>query len=68
MAARTPISKATASAKGLHLHARRLILPHPSGKGRVDVTAPLPPHMRETWKYFGFSQKDDGDPFAEIES
>jgi 23S rRNA pseudouridine955/2504/2580 synthase len=54
--------------EGLHLHARRLILPHPSGKGRIDVTAPLPPHMRETWKYFGFSQKDDGDPFAEIES
>jgi 23S rRNA pseudouridine955/2504/2580 synthase len=54
--------------KGLHLHARRLILPHPSGKGRVDVTAPLPPHMRETWRYFGFNPKSDGDPFAEIES
>ena len=37
----------------LHLHARRLIFPHPRG-GKVDVTAPLPPHMRETWKYFGF--------------
>jgi 23S rRNA pseudouridine955/2504/2580 synthase len=51
--------------QGLHLHARRLILPHPSGKGRIDVTAPLPPHMRETWRYFGFSPNDDGDPFAE---
>jgi 23S rRNA pseudouridine955/2504/2580 synthase len=52
--------------QGLHLHARRLIVPHPSGKGVVDVTAPLPAHMRETWKYFGFNPKSDGDPFAEI--
>jgi len=54
--------------EGLHLHARRLILPHPSGKGKIDVTAPLPPHMRETWSYFGFNPKSDGDPFAEIAS
>ncbi len=54
--------------QGLHLHARRLIVPHPSGKGVIDVTAPLPPHMRETWRYFGFNPKSDGDPFAEIAS
>ncbi len=30
--------------KKLHLLARRLVLPHPSGKGKIDVTAPLPPH------------------------
>jgi 23S rRNA pseudouridine955/2504/2580 synthase len=52
--------------QGLHLHARRLILPHPSGKGTIDVTAPLPAHMRETWRYFDFDSKSDGDPFAEI--
>jgi 23S rRNA pseudouridine955/2504/2580 synthase len=52
--------------QGLHLHARRLMLPHPSGKGRIDVTAPLPRHMQETWRYFGFNPKSDGDPFAEI--
>jgi 23S rRNA pseudouridine955/2504/2580 synthase len=52
--------------EGLHLHARHLVLPHPSGRGRIDVTAPLPPHMRETWRYFGFNPKSDGDPFAEI--
>ena len=51
---------------GLHLHARRIILPHPSGRGRIDVTAPLPAHMRATWKSFDFSQRDDGDPFSEI--
>jgi 23S rRNA pseudouridine955/2504/2580 synthase len=42
-----------AIAKKLHLHARRIIFPHPR-VGTVDVTAPLPKFMRETWKYFGF--------------
>jgi 23S rRNA pseudouridine955/2504/2580 synthase len=37
----------------LHLHARRIVFPHPRG-GTVDVTAPLPAHMRETWALFGF--------------
>jgi 23S rRNA pseudouridine955/2504/2580 synthase len=43
----------------LHLLARRLILPHPKG-GVLDVTAPLPPHMRKSWELFGFdvSQRD----------
>lgn len=49
----------------LHLHARRLILPHPRG-GRIDVTAPLPPHMLTTWAYFGFDPGASDDPFAEI--
>jgi 23S rRNA pseudouridine955/2504/2580 synthase len=33
----------------LHLHARRLILPHPYTGGKIDVTAPLPEHMKKTW-------------------
>jgi len=37
----------------LHLLARRLILPHPRG-GELDVTAPLPPHMKKSWDMFGF--------------
>jgi 23S rRNA pseudouridine955/2504/2580 synthase len=37
----------------LHLHARRLIIPHPSGRGRIDVTAPLPAHMLRTWELLG---------------
>lgn len=37
----------------LHLHARALRLPHPSG-GWIEVAAPLPPHMRETFAFFGF--------------
>ncbi|MDE3177868.1 MAG: RluA family pseudouridine synthase [Pseudomonadota bacterium] len=37
----------------LHLMARRLTLPHPRG-GKIDVTAPLPPHMRAAFDMFGF--------------
>ncbi|TAM94764.1 MAG: RluA family pseudouridine synthase [Rhizobiaceae bacterium] len=37
----------------LHLHARRIVVPHPDG-GVVDVTAPLPPHMRQSWNLLGF--------------
>jgi 23S rRNA pseudouridine955/2504/2580 synthase len=37
----------------LHLHARSLKLPHPAG-GTLEVAAPLPPHMKETFAFFGF--------------
>ncbi len=37
----------------LHLHARRLVIPHPSGRGTVDVTAPLPPHMQASFDLLG---------------
>jgi 23S rRNA pseudouridine955/2504/2580 synthase len=40
----------------LHLLARRLVLPHPRG-GVIDVTAPLPDHMRKTFDMFGFETK-----------
>ncbi len=36
----------------LHLLARRIAVPHPRG-GMVDVTAPLPPHMQQTWNLLG---------------
>lgn len=39
--------------KRLHLLARRIIIPHPSG-GLLDVTAPLPPHMVQSWNLIGF--------------
>jgi 23S rRNA pseudouridine955/2504/2580 synthase len=40
----------------LHLLARRLVLPHPAG-GVLDVTAPLPDHMKKSWDVFGFDAK-----------
>ncbi len=39
----------------LHLHARALRLPHPEG-GMLEVAAPLPPHMQETFAFFGFDR------------
>ena len=44
----------TAAAPGLHLHARAIEFPRPGGEGRVRVVAPLPEHMRETWRRLGF--------------
>lgn len=50
----------------LHLHARRLILPHPSGrKAPLDITAPLPPDLKKTWKALGLSPNLKADPFEE---
>lgn len=37
----------------LHLHARRLVLPHPLG-GTLELEADLPAHMQETFKALGF--------------
>jgi len=54
-----------AAAHRLHLHARSLEIPSPAG-GTLAVTAPLPPHMRRMWEFFGFAA-DAGDPFAELE-
>jgi 23S rRNA pseudouridine955/2504/2580 synthase len=36
----------------LHLVARRIVVPHPRG-GIIDVTAPLPPHMVQSWNLLG---------------
>jgi 23S rRNA pseudouridine955/2504/2580 synthase len=29
------------------------VLPHPFGGATIDVTAPLPEHMRRTWELLG---------------
>jgi 23S rRNA pseudouridine955/2504/2580 synthase len=46
---------AVADARRLHLHARRIVLPHPGGKGELAVEAELPAHFERTLKAFGFS-------------
>jgi 23S rRNA pseudouridine955/2504/2580 synthase len=45
---------AVADARRLHLHARRLVLPHPSGKGALRVQAEAPAHFKRTVEAFGF--------------
>ncbi|HVY18997.1 MAG TPA: RluA family pseudouridine synthase [Bauldia sp.] len=53
--------------KKLHLHARRIVIPHPNGGKPLDVTAPLPPHMQQSWNLLGFdaslgdAQQDEDD-------
>jgi 23S rRNA pseudouridine955/2504/2580 synthase len=37
----------------LQLLARRIVVPHPRGAAVIDVTAPLPPHMRQSWNLLG---------------
>ena len=40
----------------LHLLARRIVVPHPRG-GTIDITAPLPPHMQQSWNLIGLDPK-----------
>jgi 23S rRNA pseudouridine955/2504/2580 synthase len=47
----------------LHLLARRIVIPHPRG-GFIDVTAPLPPHMLQSWNLLGL----EADRFDPIEN
>ena len=35
----------------------RLVIPHPKGEGVIDVTAPLPQHMQQSWNLLGFDAK-----------
>ncbi len=41
----------------LHLLARRIAIPHPKTGKVIDVTAPLPPHMLQSWNLLGFDAK-----------
>jgi 23S rRNA pseudouridine955/2504/2580 synthase len=41
----------------LHLHARWIEIPHPAG-GVLAISAPLPEHMRATWRFLGFSEEE----------
>jgi 23S rRNA pseudouridine955/2504/2580 synthase len=41
----------------LHLHARRIAFKHPSTGKQVDVTAPLPNHMKRSFEVLGFEIK-----------
>ncbi len=49
--------------KRLHLLARRIVIPHPRG-GVIDATAPLPPHMLQSWNLLGL----EADRFDPIEN
>jgi 23S rRNA pseudouridine955/2504/2580 synthase len=50
----------------LHLHARAIEVPRQRG-GKIRIVAPLSPHMRSTWGYFGFDPERRDDPMAALE-
>jgi 23S rRNA pseudouridine955/2504/2580 synthase len=50
-------------AKRVHLHAREITLPR-KGAPPLRVRAPLPDHMRATWRLFELPETHDGDPFG----
>lgn len=58
---RAAFLKDAAAIRALHLHARRLTVPHPSG-GLLSVEAPLPEHMRDAWRTFGLSEPQTTPP------
>jgi 23S rRNA pseudouridine955/2504/2580 synthase len=48
----------------LHLHARGIRLAHPDG-GRLEIRAPLPPHMAATWDFLGLTIDKSADAWLE---
>jgi len=48
----------------LHLHAHSLELPHPRG-GLFRAEAPLSGHMKQSWDFLAFEERDGEDPFPE---
>lgn len=50
------------AARQLHLHARAIRIPNPGG-GILEVSAPLPDHMKKTWKLLGFEEGLEPHPF-----
>lgn len=54
-------------ARRLHLHAKRIVLPHPTQKNRLlDINAPLPPELVKSWKKLGFDANTKEDPFENM--
>jgi 23S rRNA pseudouridine955/2504/2580 synthase len=51
----------------LHLLARRIVVPHPKG-GVLDVTAPLPPHMQQTFAVLGFEERSGEEAAVALKS
>ena len=52
----------------LHLHARTISFDHPITGTRITLTAPLPDHMKRTWKTVGWIENDvPADPFEDVQ-
>lgn len=51
----------------LHLHARAIKIPHPK-KGVLELYAPIPPHMKASFEFLGFDEKQAVRPFDYFEN
>ena len=49
--------------KGLHLHARAIEIISPATQKKVVAIAPLPQHMKKTFDFLGFNEKENLHPF-----
>lgn len=50
----------------LHLHARTIRLTHPVSGANLEITAPLPEHMKNTWEIMGWDSSEvPEDPFSD---
>ena len=53
--------------KSLHLHARSMTIEHPQTRKPLTVTAPLPPHMADTFDTLGWTEDlASDDPFEAL--
>jgi 23S rRNA pseudouridine955/2504/2580 synthase len=59
----TASSVAVSGPLKLQLHARRLVIPHPSG-GMIEAEAPLSAEMNAGFARFGFDEHEARDPFT----
>lgn len=56
-----------AVSRKLHLHARLMAFKHPSTGKSITITAPLPPHMADSWEMLGWEESfADEDPFESL--
>ena len=63
---KTEMAPSESFSKYMHLHARALQIPLPSGK-MLKITAQMPLHMKNSFDFFGFSDKDNKEPFKAFE-
>ncbi|MCB1531825.1 MAG: RluA family pseudouridine synthase [Alphaproteobacteria bacterium] len=53
-------------AQRLHLHARQIICQHPTRKGTLNISAPLPDDLKKSWKALGFDPNNKSEAFENI--
>lgn len=55
-------NRSTLKSRKLHLHACKIIFPHPKNKCLYAAQAPLPGHMLDSWKLLSFCSPDIDSP------